>query len=281
MSLLYDEIWHQSFTAVVATFLGIAYIWSHYGQGGGNSRIDLLSFQYQNVVDRGQYYRLLSSHFLHGNLLHLALNVSTMWGLSVEKIVGTVLFIELTLLLICLCGLTHLLLIKILQNFAIPPRLESELTASSIGYSGIVFGLSAMAIFAAPGSIYSVPILGITIPRLLVPIFNLVVTHFLIPNASLLGHVAGIIAGFAIGLVGSSTPLDSILRPFWVFPVLLVPIFYAASTFHNSIPLFTHTIHKWAQLLPFCRSFCQPSQTIVNGVIVSREASNSELDTIP
>jgi membrane associated rhomboid family serine protease len=179
---------------------------------------DLLSFQYQAITDRKQYYRLLSSHLLHGNLLHIALvclltpsllapatiftdsvaklchsiqNISTTWSLSVEKLVGTVLFVELTLLLMCLCGLAHLFLINILQRFALPSRIASELSASSIGYSGVVFGLSAIAIFASPGAIHSIPILGITIPRLLVPVFSLVVTHFLIPNASLLGHVSG------------------------------------------------------------------------------------------
>jgi hypothetical protein len=39
ISLPWLEIWNQPFTAAVASFLAILYIWSHYSQGGGNSRI--------------------------------------------------------------------------------------------------------------------------------------------------------------------------------------------------------------------------------------------------
>ena len=66
-----------------------------------------------------------------------------------------------------------------------------------VGYSGVVFGLMALAAARAPmGSTYSLG--GLHAPAALAPFGSLALTHVLVPNASLVGHSAGILAGYAL-----------------------------------------------------------------------------------
>jgi membrane associated rhomboid family serine protease len=63
-----------------------------------------------------------------------------------------------------------------------------------LGYSGVVFGLEAIM----SSKMDALTLGGITIPWSITPFLNLALTQLLVPNASFVGHLAGIVAGFLI-----------------------------------------------------------------------------------
>lgn len=70
--------------------------------------IHLLAISPVLVVVRSDYYRLISSAFVHGGLLHIAMNMSTLLaiGRSLELQYGSVLMLFLTLWALILTGAT-------------------------------------------------------------------------------------------------------------------------------------------------------------------------------
>lgn len=104
--------------------------------------------------------------------------------------------------------------------------LERYREATSVGYSGVVFGWMALLASKQPCappscSVCTCALLACTcqgaqkicavsstvrvfgvapVPAVLLPFLMLVVTAVLIPRASFVGHLAGILAGFTLGL---------------------------------------------------------------------------------
>lgn len=84
----------------------------------------------------------------------------------------------------------------------------SPVQTSGVGYSGVVYAWVALNAAAAPWS--SVPVLGLfAVPSLLYPFAMLALNQVIIPRASFVGHLAGIVAGFA----AAAGALD--LSPYW------------------------------------------------------------------
>jgi membrane associated rhomboid family serine protease len=65
------------------------------------------------IVARGEYYRLISSAFVHGGLLHIGMNMSTLLaiGRSLEMQYGSVTMMFLTLWALVLCGVMFVSLV--------------------------------------------------------------------------------------------------------------------------------------------------------------------------
>lgn len=78
----------------------------------------------------GQYWRYFTSIFLHGSLVHMAINMQSLWylGTQVERLYGTKHF----LVLYVLCGLLG----SAFSNLIDP-------TVVSVGASGAIFGIAA------------------------------------------------------------------------------------------------------------------------------------------
>lgn len=76
-----------------------------------------------------------------------------------------------------------------------------------MGYSGVVYAWVALNAAASPWA--STPVLGLfAVPSLLYPFAMLLLNQVIIPRASMLGHLAGILAGFlaAAGLLDALSP---------------------------------------------------------------------------
>lgn len=132
-------------------------------------------------VDTGEYYRLITSAFLHDGLLHLAFNLYALWllGQLLELAFGRVLFI----LLYLASMLGGALGVMLLQPNAV-----------TVGASGAVFGLlGAMALVQRQ---LRRNLWRTTVGTLL--IINLALT-LLIPGISIGGHFGGLIVGAAVG----------------------------------------------------------------------------------
>jgi membrane associated rhomboid family serine protease len=127
-------------------------------------------------VAQGQYYRLLTSMFLHFGVVHLALNMWVLWlvGPALERALGRLRFAALYLL----SGLGGSAL-----SYALGP--QSEIAA---GASGAVFGLFAAFWVVQRHRGGDVSSIGVTI------LLNLGFS-FAVPNIDWRGHVGGLVTG--------------------------------------------------------------------------------------
>ncbi len=137
---------------------------------------------YGPAVDAGDYYRLVTSGFLHAGLIHIGFNMLLLWllGQELEPELGSARFLALYMASL-LAGAFGALLF--------------EPNALTVGASGAVYGLMG----AAAAILYSrgVNPLQTSIGTLI--IFNLVLS-FLIPNVSIGGHLGGLVGGGIVGL---------------------------------------------------------------------------------
>jgi membrane associated rhomboid family serine protease len=132
----------------------------------------------------GEWWRLITAAFLHGSLIHIALNMLVLWmiGAPIEEAIGRGRFIALYLVS-GLSGSAGALLL--------------EPNAITVGASGAIFGILGAALIFEWQRSY---VLGGSALSLLV--VNVIFT-FTIPNISIGGHLGGL-AGGALGALALS-----------------------------------------------------------------------------
>lgn len=134
-------------------------------------------------VAHGEWWRLVSSGFLHANLIHVGMNCFILYQLGqlLEPAFGRLRF-----------GLVYL--VAMLSGaFAV---LILDPTSFTVGASGAVFGLmgAAVAIMRSRGiNVFDTGLGGLLV-------LNLIIT-FTIPGISVGGHVGGLIGGFLAGWI--------------------------------------------------------------------------------
>jgi rhomboid protease GluP len=137
------------------------------------------------LIDRGEWWRIVTSAFLHGSVLHIAFNMFALFqvGTYLEALIGGP-----EMLLIYAISLVG-------SGFSVYKFAYNDVT---VGASGAIFGifgaLVAIGLSIGPRGralVYqTLPIIGI----------NLVI-GFSIPNISNAGHIGGLVSGFAAGFV--------------------------------------------------------------------------------
>jgi len=131
----------------------------------------------------GEWWRVITSGFLHAGTLHLLMNMIFIWilGSQLEPALGRARFASLYFVCL-LCGSLGSLLIQ--PNVPV------------VGASGAAFGLLGAAIvLARRGRV------GIEVSALMpILVINLVIT-FLVPGIAIGGHVGGVLGGFGAGLL--------------------------------------------------------------------------------
>jgi membrane associated rhomboid family serine protease len=128
------------------------------------------------AVAGGQYYRLLTSAFMHYGIIHILFNMYALYilGPPLERHLGRMRFLALYLLS-ALGG-------------SVMVYLFSGLNAATAGASGAIFGLFGATLVAARRLRLDVRSLVVLI------VINLVIT-FTVPGISWQGHVGGLITG--------------------------------------------------------------------------------------
>ncbi len=144
-------------------------------------------------VDEGEYYRLITSGFLHDGIMHIGFNMFALWilGPQLERALGWPRFVGLYFASM-LGGSLGVLLVS--------PQ------TPTIGASGAVFGLLGAIIVIQRKSGISIWQSGLGGVMLI----NLAFT-FLIPGVSIGGHIGGLVAGalvaaLYIGVVRANLP---------------------------------------------------------------------------
>lgn len=150
----------------------------------GLDRQSLIDFGlFEAAVAHGEWYRIVTSGFLHADLLHIGFNMWFLWllGGQLEPAVG-----RLRFGLIYVVGLMG-------GSFGVILVTTNELT---VGASGAVFGLMGAAIAAQRASGVNPWDTGLGGLLML----NLIFT-FAIPGISIGGHLGGLAGGYLAGLI--------------------------------------------------------------------------------
>lgn len=139
---------------------------------------------------------MLTSNFFHGSILHIALNMLSLLSLGafVEKKVGTISFFYKVLAY----SIGHnVLAIGCYFILKMIPYFVPYARGCSIGFSGVLFGLVGLISYKDDyQQSESTSLFGIVaVSRRLYPWALLIFLQLLIPNVSLLGHLAGLIVG--------------------------------------------------------------------------------------
>lgn len=170
-------------------------VWALLNQGG--LQYQDVGLSYDKVVLNGrEYWRLGTATFSHISLLHLVFNMSSLWNLGVvEKMtsigLGEVAYMKYTLVLI----VVPLLLVLGIYHALIKCGRDEYVRSNAVGYSCVVFGW--MTIVAELDSKHQLNLFGFHVQHF-APFAALVFTSIIIPQASFVGHLSGILVGYTI-----------------------------------------------------------------------------------
>lgn len=169
--------------------------------------IQLLAIHPLLVIARGESYRIVSSAFVHGGLLHILMNMSSLiaLGTALENSFGSLKLLFITLWSIIGNGIVYIFMA---WAYSKATMTIGSLNSSAVGYSGVLFCYALIESFHSFETSRSV--FGLfSVPTKSYPFILLIILQFIMPNISLMGHLAGIIMGILI----ISGPGNNILFP--------------------------------------------------------------------
>ena len=174
----------------------IAFLWEASIAGPGAFTL-LGSASLEPVLQRGalwpdavlidhQWWRIITAAFLHGSLMHIFVNMISLWSLGR--------FIEY------IAGSTKMLMIYVLSMIAsgLGVVFLSPHDVPTLGASGAIFGLFG-ALFAI-GVKLGRPGMQLVRDNIGILILNLIIT-FAVPGISWQAHVSGLVTGFIVTLL--------------------------------------------------------------------------------
>jgi membrane associated rhomboid family serine protease len=179
--------------------------------GGDLTRVLLAGalFPYA-VLHDGQWWRIVTSAFLHGGLMHLGVNMLSLWilGRFIEYAVGPWRMALIYMISLVASGL------GVVYSSGLVGGPTAGLTPT-VGASGAIFGLFG-ALFAV-GFRLGPPGMQLIRANIGILVINLIIS-FTVPSISWQAHVCGLLAGFVATLL--------IYTP----PVRLAPVVVDANT---------------------------------------------------
>jgi rhomboid domain-containing protein 1 len=154
------------------------------------------SISAERVLFAGEAWRMLSAAFLHGGVWHIAFNMMSLYSLgpSLEPLWGSLLFALMLGAITLLAGALYVALSAALWAATGDP---SWLAVSAVGFSGVLFALAVLqSTYCADGerSVFGL----VAVPARYYPWVLMAVIQVMLPGVSLLGHLAGILVGWAL-----------------------------------------------------------------------------------
>lgn len=157
-----------------------------------------VGLSYEAAVE-GHYWRIITSAFSHISIIHLVFNMSALWSLGIVEQLGHIglgveFYLHYSLVLVVLSGVLVLGAYHVLiQRF----KLEYFRRVTAVGYSCVVFGWMTILAVKQPSS--KLNLFGfLSLPISFAPFESLIFTSIIVPQASFVGHLSGIIGGYAI-----------------------------------------------------------------------------------
>lgn len=160
------------------------------------------------VIFKKQWLRIFYGAIEHGDSLHLYYNmVSFIWkGMLLEPVLGGAQFAYIIVLFTALCGIVLLGLNYLLGTFVD----NAFYYQCAVGFSGVIFALKVLNNYYFPGRSRRFLGIDINLPAGQVVWLELVLIQLVTPNASLVGHLAGILVGLAY-VYGVITPISDLV----------------------------------------------------------------------
>lgn len=165
-------------------------------------------------VSSGDYFRLLTSGFLHGTLIHIATNMISLYilGLPLERMLGRWRFV--TVYLLALFG------------SSISVMLFSSPFSPTIGASGAVYGLMGALVVTFKR-------FGFDLRQLLVVVALNVYVTFAVPGISWQGHLGGFVVGAIVGAAMVYPPQRSRMTWLWGTVIGVIVVLIALLIFRD------------------------------------------------
>jgi len=157
----------------------------------------LLGAKWNTAINNGEYWRLLTYGFLHGNLIHLLLNMIALhvFGREVEMIYGNVRFLIIFLFSIVAAGITS-------YNFS---------SGIAIGASGGLFGVLGALMYFFYKEKKEIVGAEMRFKSMYTLLIINIVFGFLIPNIDNSAHFGGLISGAILAFI--LAPKYEIINP--------------------------------------------------------------------
>ncbi|KAE9585323.1 putative serine endopeptidase [Lupinus albus] len=199
------------------------------------------------VISRFQVYRIYTSIIFHGSLLHVFFNMTALipMGSELERIMGSVRLLYVTILLATSNAIFHVLIVLLVAHNPIHPY-ENLMYECAIGFSGVLF--SMIVIETSLSGAQSRSVFGLfNVPAKWYAFFLLVAFQLLMQNVSLLGHLCGILSGFAYThgffnfLIPRTSFYSSIESSSWLSSCVRRPKFIVCTGGNPSGYIPTHT----------------------------------------
>lgn len=194
-------------TILCLLILWIAYyLWSH------RIEVSSVSYSYDAIISREEYWRFFTASFSHFDLLHLAFNLMSLYQLgSLESIYSSPLFLTLNFTLV----IVTMIIATGLYHYMIYSWNRHDLMyQQAVGFSCVLFAWMVASsvrmeqycpLFFLPSLCFTtyfldIPFLpfSLSLPINVGPFILLIVTKFILPRSSLIGHLSGIIIGFPL-----------------------------------------------------------------------------------
>ncbi|KAK8554100.1 hypothetical protein V6N12_031077 [Hibiscus sabdariffa] len=156
-----------------------------------------ICFLPEAVVSHFQVYRIYTSIIFHGSLLHVLFNMLALvpLGSELERIMGSIRLLYTIILLATSNAIFHLFIALVVAHNPFHPY-DHFMNECAIGFSGILF--SMIVIETTLSGVQSRSVFGLfNVPAKWYAFILLVVFQLLMSNVSLLGHLCGILSGFA------------------------------------------------------------------------------------
>jgi len=169
---------YVTYTLIVINVLVFAYQYSV----GVNAVAEQFGMWPVGIVVGDEWYRLITSAFLHGSFLHIAFNMYVLFALgpTLERILGHTRFIALYLLA-ALGG-------------AVASYYFSDIRTVSVGASGAIFGLMGALVVAGRRLRYDVT-------QVLILLGINVVIGFIAPGIDWRAHLGGLVIGAVVAAI--------------------------------------------------------------------------------
>lgn len=150
--------------------------------GFTTENLDYYGSLYRQAVEDGEYYRLVTSMFLHGNIIHFAVNMAALIGFAVhlEELLDKRTYVILYMLSGILANVASLWLVDV----------------PSVGASGALFGCLGFFLYM---SLFKKHWMDLESRKAVfqITIFNIIIS-FVIPFINEIAHLGGLFAGVVI-----------------------------------------------------------------------------------
>ncbi|KAM0004358.1 putative rhomboid protease [Helianthus debilis subsp. tardiflorus] len=185
-----------------------------------------VGLSYETAVE-GHHWRIITSAFSHISVVHLVFNMSALWSLGVVEQLGHMglgvgYYLHYSIVLVICSGLLVLVCYHVLINRF---KIEYFRRVTAVGYSCVVFGWMTILSVKQPSS--KLNLFGfLSLPINFAPFESLIFTSIIVPQASFLGHLSGIIVGYSIswGLIHGMNDYWAVCMVGWIVVVFVVSL---------------------------------------------------------